>query len=75
MGTYSQKVLEHKSYLFKGGLHSIESSIAAEAKISNLMRRLKTLKTKEPVPVNQVCPKQFSNPGCTYCQAMNYVFE
>ena len=39
------------------------------------MRRLEALETKEPVPVNQVSPSQFSTPGCTYCQAMNYVFE
>ena len=39
------------------------------------MRRLKALKTKEPVLVNQVNPNQYSNPGCTYCQAMNHVFE
>jgi len=40
----------------KGCLHSIESSIAAEAKIENLARRLKALATKEPVSVNQVSP-------------------
>ena len=38
----------------KGGLHSIESSIAAEARIANLARRLKVLETKKPSPVNQV---------------------
>ena len=59
----------------KGGLHSIESSIANEAKLSNLARRLKALETKEPSPVNQVSPNPFSTPGCTYCQAMNHVFE
>ena len=59
----------------KGGLHSIESSIANEAKLANLARRLEALKTKEPSPVNQVSPNQFSTPGCTYCQAMNHVFE
>ena len=49
----------------KGGLHSIESSIATEARIENLARRLKVLETKEPSPVNQVSPNQFSTPGCT----------
>ena len=39
----------------KGGLHSIESSITVKAKISNIMRKLKALETKEPV--NQVSPK------------------
>jgi len=59
----------------KGGLHSIESSIATEAKISSLMRRLEALETKEPVSVKHVSPNQFLNLGCTYCQSMNYVFE
>ena len=40
----------------KGGLHSIESSIANEAKLANLARRLEALETKEPSPFNQVSP-------------------
>jgi len=36
----------------KGGLHSIESSIANEPKLANLERRLDALETKEPSPVN-----------------------
>ena len=40
----------------KGGLHSIELSISNEARIVNLERKLEALKTKEPSPVNQVCP-------------------
>jgi len=59
----------------KGCLHSIESSIANEAKLANLARRLEALETKEPSPVNQVSPNQFPTPGCSYCQAMNHVFE
>ena len=59
----------------KGGLHSIESSIANEAKLANLARRLKSLETKEPSLVNQVSPNQFSTPGCTYRQAMNHVLR
>jgi len=59
----------------KGGLHSIESSIANEAKLANLTRRLEGLEIKEPSPVNQVSPNQFSTLGCTYYQAMNHVFE
>jgi len=59
----------------KGDLHSIESSITVETRIANLLRRLEVLETKEPVLVNQVSPNQFSTPGCTYYQAMNYVFE
>ena len=59
----------------KGGLHSIESFKANEAKLANLARRLKVLETKEPSSVNQLSPNQFPTPGCTYCQAMNNVFE
>ena len=33
----------------KGGLHSIESSIANKAKLANLARRLKVLETKNQV--------------------------
>ena len=43
----------------KGDLHSIQSSIAAGAKIVTIMRRLEALKTREPVPVNQVSLGQF----------------
>ena len=59
----------------KGGLHSIESSIANEAKLANLERRLEALETREPSPVNQVGPNQFPTPGCTYCQSTKHVFE
>ena len=38
------------------GLHSIESSIANEAKLANLARRLEALEMKEPNSVNQVSP-------------------
>ena len=38
----------------RGGLHSVESSIANEARIANLARRVKVLETKEPRSVNQV---------------------
>jgi len=56
-----------------GGLYSIETSIAAEARIANLARRVEVLKTKEPSPVNQVSPNQFSTLSCTYCQAIMLV--
>ena len=59
----------------KEDLHSIESTIAAEAKITNLMRKLEVLKIKDPASVNQVSQTQVPTPGCTYCQAMNHVFE
>jgi len=58
---------------FNGGVHSIEANIATEAKLAAVMRRLEALETKEPVSVNQV--NQTPSAGCTYCQAMNHVFE
>ena len=42
-----------------GGFHLIKLSIANEAKIANLERRLKVLETKEPSPINQVSPTNF----------------
>ena len=59
----------------KGDLHSIESSITAEAKVANLMKRLEVLKIKDPALANQVSPTQVPTPGCTSCQVMNHVFE
>jgi len=41
---------------FRTSMHSIESSIAAEAKITQLMRRLELLEVREPNSVNQVNP-------------------
>ena len=52
----SETLRNSNSISSKGGLHSIESSIANEAKLANLARRLKVLETKEPSPVNQVNP-------------------
>jgi len=60
---------------FKTRLYLIESSVTAEAKISHLMRRLKILETKEQGVVNQVNPPQMTNPCCTYCHTLNYVFK
>jgi len=54
---------------------SIESSIAAEAKLTHLMRRLELLEAKEQGMVNQVNPLQMTNPGYTYCHALNHVFK
>jgi len=74
MGTYSRKVWEHQFYLFKRRF-SFNRIIHSCPKISSLMRRMEALEIKEPVPVNQVSPNQFSTPGCTYCQIINHVFE
>ena len=58
MGTHYWQSRNSNPISSKGGLHSIESSIVAEAKIANLMRRIEALETKEPAPVNQVSPSQ-----------------
>jgi len=59
----------------KTGLHSIESLIAIKAKISHLMIRLELLEAKEESMVNQVNPPQMLNLGCSYCHALNHIFE
>jgi len=46
-------------------MHSIEFSMAAETKITQLMRRLELFEAREPNPVNQVNPTQMPSPGCT----------
>jgi len=56
-------------------MHSIEFSIAAEAKITQLMRRLELLEVREPNSVNQVNPTQMTSLGCTYCHALTHLFE
>jgi len=71
----NENSMNSKSMSSKGGLHLIESSIAAEARITKLARRLKVLEAKKPVSVNQVSLNQFLTPGSTYCQVMNHVFE
>jgi len=43
----SDKSKNHNPTTFKIGLHSIEPSIPAEAKITHLMRRLELLEAKE----------------------------
>ena len=48
-------------------------NITTEAKLAVVMRRLAALETKESVSVNKVSPTPSA--GCTYCQAMNHVFE
>ena len=71
----SEKPRNSQSIASRGGLLSLESSIAAEAKIATLMRRIEALETKEPANVNQINPPPFHNPDCSYCQAPNHVFE
>ena len=43
------------------GLHSIESSIVAEAKITQLMKRIELLESREHSAVHQVNPPLWSN--------------
>ena len=56
-------------------IHSSEFSITAEIKITQLMKRLELLKAREPNLVNRVNPTPVINPGCTYCHALNHLFE
>ena len=60
---------------FRSGMHSIESSIAAEAKITQLIRRLELLEAREQNSVNQVNPTQMSSLGCTYYRTSTHLFE
>ena len=73
--SYPDKSKNQNPTTSKIKLHSIESSIAAEAKISQLMRRLELLEAKEQSTRNQVNPPQMSNTSCTYCHALNHIFE
>ena len=57
------------------GMFSIDSAIAVEAKITQLMRRLELLEVREPNLVNQVNPTPVINLGCTYCHALHHLFE
>ena len=45
----SEKLRNSQFIASREGLLSLESSIAAEAKIATLMRRMEALETKEPV--------------------------
>ena len=66
MGTCPEKYKNQNLTTFKIGLHLIESSIAAEAKLTHLMRRLELLEAKEQGMINQVNQSQMTNSGCTY---------
>ena len=59
----------------KRGIHLIEDFKTTEAKFANIMQRLEAIETKRLVPVSQVSPTLSSTTGCTYCRAMNHVFE
>ena len=56
----------------KNGMHTLEKSIAEEAKNALIMRRLEALEVKES-STNQV--QQNLSPTCNHCQASNHVFE
>ena len=75
MGASFRKAKEFTIYSFKRRAPISRSSIAAEAKITILMRRIEALEIKEPANVNQINPPQIHNPGCLNCQAPNHVFE
>ena len=56
----------------KGGIHSIESSIATEAKYNTLARRLEALEIKEKAQVNQVFDQV---PWCKGCHMVGHMKE
>jgi len=62
----SEKPRNSQSIASKGGLLSLESSIAAESKIATMMRRIEALEIKEPANVSQINPPPIHNPGCSY---------
>jgi len=78
----SEKIIQWESYPEKTnpttsrtGMHSIVSSIAAEAKITQLMRRLELLEARDPSSVNQVNPTQVISSGCTYCHTLTHLYD
>ena len=56
-------------------MHSIESFIVVEAKISQLMGILELLEAREQNSVKQINPSQMPNLGCTYCHVLTHIFE
>ena len=58
----------------RSGIHSIENSIATEAKMAALMRRIEMLENKgTPQQFEQV--NQTSVPSCFNCQSLTHVME
>ena len=58
----------------KGSIHQIDTSIAVEAKIDALARKVKELEVKNTTPrLEQV--NHLSQPSCFNCQAPNHVLE
>ena len=57
----SEKPRNSQSIDSKGELISLESSIAAEAKIATLMRRIEALEIKDLAKVNQINPPSIHN--------------
>lgn len=56
----------------RNGVHSLETSIATEAKFQTLTRRLEALEMKENAHVNQVSN---TNPTCSGCHMVGHVIE
>jgi len=71
----SEKPRNSQSIASKRGLLSLELTTTVEAKIATLMRRIEALEIKEPANVNQINPPPIHNPGYSYCQAPNHIFE
>ena len=56
--------------LERGRVHQAQTSLAAEAKIASLIRRVENLELNRPVSVSQV-----SAPMCNGCNASDHVLE
>ena len=54
----------------RGGMHQIQPTLASEAKIATLTRRLEALELQRPANVNQI-----SAPMCKGCNAPDHVLE
>ena len=71
----SEKPRNSQSIASRGGLLSLELSITAEAKIAILIEENRGSRKKRASQCQPNQPPPIHNPGCSYCQASNHVFE
>ncbi|MFW5438963.1 hypothetical protein [Paenibacillus apiarius] len=57
----------------KGGIHTVDNSIASEAKLSAVIRRVEALELKPAAQVNNA--NQVNQAGCNNCFAPNHISE
>ena len=75
----SEKIIQQETFTekpttekHKNIIHSIENSIAAEAKIATLTRRMDAFEIKEPSTIHA---QQVQSLICNNCQASNHILE